>query len=58
MVKQLISLILFLLIEFFNLPFQLSRTSIDALKNHFRDEVTKDEWLFIKDVLKPFFGIL
>ena len=30
----------------------------DALKNHFREEVTKDEWIFIKDKLKPFFNIL
>lgn len=36
----------------------ISRKSIDALKDHFRDEVSKDEWLFIKEKLKPFFNIL
>jgi hypothetical protein len=35
---------------------RLTRESIDALKNHFRDDMTKDDWrLVIK--LKKTFGI-
>ncbi|EAS07789.1 elongation factor Tu GTP-binding domain protein (macronuclear) [Tetrahymena thermophila SB210] len=36
----------------------INRRSIDALEEHYKDEVTKDEWLFIKEKLKPFFKIL
>lgn len=35
----------------------INRNSIDALKNHYKNDVTTDEWLMIRDVLKPFFGI-
>ena len=34
----------------------ISRTSIDTLKEFYRDEVTKDEWVLIKK-LKPLFDI-
>jgi translation initiation factor 5B len=34
----------------------ISRKSIDTLKKHYRDEVTKDEWnLIVK--LKPMFDV-
>ncbi|RMD40930.1 hypothetical protein DV735_g4189, partial [Chaetothyriales sp. CBS 134920] len=35
----------------------ISRKSIDVLKEFYRDEVTRDEWLLIKD-LKPKFDIM
>ena len=35
----------------------ISRESIDTLKQFYRDEVTRDEWLLIKD-LKPKFDIM
>lgn len=34
----------------------ISRTSIDTLKEFYRDEVSKDEWVLIKK-LKPYFDI-
>lgn len=35
----------------------ISRRSIDCLKEHFREEVTKDEWILIM-TLKPYFNIV
>jgi translation initiation factor 5B len=40
-----------------NLYSELSRKSIDVLKEFYRDEVTRDEWLLIK-TLKPQFDIM
>ncbi|EGR28748.1 hypothetical protein IMG5_169450 [Ichthyophthirius multifiliis] len=36
----------------------LSRESIDALKEFYRNDVSKSEWVLIKDKLKPFFNIV
>ena len=36
---------------------KLSRESIDALKDHFRDEMTKNDWLLVKE-LKAVFRIV
>ena len=36
---------------------QISRASIDTLKEFYRDEVTKDEWTLIAKQLKPLFDI-
>jgi translation initiation factor 5B len=35
----------------------VSRRSIDCLKEHFRDEVTKDEWSLVVE-LKKYFGVI
>lgn len=39
-----------------NLVSLLSRVSIDKLKEHFRDEMSKDDWNLVRK-LKPVFGI-
>jgi translation initiation factor 5B len=36
---------------------QISRASIDTLKEFYRDEVDKDEWALIAKHLKPLFDI-
>lgn len=36
---------------------QISRASIDTLKEFYRDEVTKDEWNLIAKQLKPLFDV-
>lgn len=36
---------------------QVSRASIDVLKNFFRDEVSKDDWTLIAKTLKPLFDV-
>ena len=36
---------------------QISRASIDTLKEFYRDEVTKDEWNLIAKHLKPLFDV-
>jgi len=35
----------------------VTRESVDLLKSHFRSEVDRDSWEFIRDVLKPIFKI-
>lgn len=36
---------------------QISRASIDTLKEFYRDEVSKDEWGLIAKQLKPLFDV-
>lgn len=36
----------------------VSRASIDTLKEHYRDEVGKDEWNLIAKTLKPLFDVV
>ena len=35
----------------------ISRKSIDTLKEFYRDDVTKEEWVLISKKLKPLFDI-
>ena len=36
----------------------VSRASIDTLKEFYKDEVSKDEWLLIAKKLKPLFEVV
>ena len=40
-----------------NLVSMVSRRSIDCLKEHFREDVTRNEWILIM-TLKPYFNIV
>lgn len=37
---------------------KLTRESIDLLKDFFREEMSKEDWLLIKNKIKPIFGIV
>lgn len=46
--------VLFLVTEVVLLLFQITRASIDALKNWFRDEMQKPDWQLIMELKKTF----
>jgi translation initiation factor 5B len=51
------SLTCFTLLEHDELVSLISRTSIDALKTHFKEQVDKDDWVLIAKKLKPLLDI-
>ena len=59
MIKKIYySLLNFLKINSLNpILLKISRDSIDCLKEFFKDQVTQEEWLFIRDHLKKVFKI-